>query len=413
MPDKTTARRVIQIVNNVIQPTTPRPKTVIARKPTDFPGIPQVYLEVALKYSSPLLLGPPLCEELLALVQHMYTEAEADLVCHLSLGGKTAAQIARSSRQPLEDVKSILYRLALDKHLIASQGPDADRKFAILPLMPGAFEMCLIRPSEDTLTDWHRRFAELFETLYETGYIMEYHRGKGVPFVRYLPVNQTIEAHQMALPTDKLEVILDRYDTFGVGICQCRVTEEAVGRGCGKPKLNCSVMGEGAKIGIKDGWLKEVTKDEMLAIKREAESHNLVNWMMNVESTKTQSSCSCCGCCCHNFRAINEFNAPSSIAPPHFLPQFNVKCIYCGKCALNCPMGALIIDTKNKTRQHLAERCIGCGLCVVACGKNQAVTMEPVPEYKMPYKSWFSLISRAAPGMLMKTWQIKRERRKV
>ena len=68
-------------------------------------------------------------------------------------------------------------------------------------------------------------------------------------------------------------------------------------------------------------------------------------------------------------RMVNEFNAPGVMAPPHFLPQFDdAKCTYCGKCAKSCPMGALAIDVRQRTRRHLAARCIGCGLCVVACG---------------------------------------------
>ena len=189
--------------------------------------------------------------------------------------------------------------------------------------------MCLIRSSLETLTDWHRRFAELFEELFETGYLLDYQNLKKVSLVRYLPVNQVIETHPMALPSDKLEIILDRFTLFGVGLCQCRMTEEIAGRGCGKPKLNCAIMGDLAEQGIKAGWLKKVTKKEMLEIKREAELQGMVNWMMNVESAKSQSSCSCCGCCCHNFRMVSEFNAPGMIAPPHFLPKVVLRKMYC------------------------------------------------------------------------------------
>jgi Pyruvate/2-oxoacid:ferredoxin oxidoreductase delta subunit len=216
----------------------------------------------------------------------------------------------------------------------------------------------------------------------------------------------------MALPSDKMEIILDRYKVFGVGICQCRLTEEIMGRGCGREKLNCAVMGEGAQQAIKNGTMKQVTKAEMLAIKREAEAQGMVNWMFNIENAKTQSSCSCCGCCCHNFRAVSEFNVPSSIAPPHFLPKVDAaKCNHCGQCALNCPMAAITIHTKEKTYIHREERCIGCGLCVVACEKKKAITMAPVPDYKLPYRSWFSFISRALPYAIVQKRQINRERR--
>ena len=411
MEAENSARRIIQIQQNIIGPTTPRLKTVKARKISDFPSAPRVYLEVAKKLASPLLFGPQLCDELILLVQHMLTEEEANIIRLLGITGRTVEQLSHIARLPVDVVQPVLNRLALEKRVIASYRSHNLRKYKLLPLMPGVFEMCLVRPSEDSLTEWHRRFAELFEQLFETGYLLEHRNLVNIPLYRYLPIGKAIEFHSMALPTDKLEIILDEYDTFGVGICQCRLTAEIIGHGCGKPKLNCAVMGENAKLGIKHGWLKKVTKQEMLEIKREAESHGLVNWMMNVASAKSQSSCSCCGCCCHNFRIINEFNSPSIIAPPHFLPKFNSRaCTYCGKCALNCPLGALIIDTKNKTRKHLGERCIGCGLCVVACGVY-ALSMEPVPDYKMPYKSWYWLLANAAPKIIGNSLRVWRERK--
>jgi NAD-dependent dihydropyrimidine dehydrogenase PreA subunit len=226
-----------------------------------------------------------------------------------------------------------------------------------------------------------------------------------------LPVGKVIDAHPMALPTDKLEVVLDQFDVFGVGHCQCRMTTAAIGQGCGKPLENCTVMGQWAARGIEDGSLRQISRKDVLDIKREAESHQMVNWLMNVASSKGQCSCSCCGCCCHAMRAVNEFNAPGFIAPPHFIPKLeSAKCTSCGKCAKTCPMGAITVDTLNKTYGYRRQRCIGCGLCVLACDVRHALTMEPVPDYRLPYRSWFSLLAHTAPSMLSTTWKVWRQR---
>ena len=50
-----------------------------------------------------------------------------------------------------------------------------------MPIMPGIFEMVLIGESPESMSPWHRRFAELFEALYETGYTMDYQRGQTRP----------------------------------------------------------------------------------------------------------------------------------------------------------------------------------------------------------------------------------------
>lgn len=412
MTEPTTGRRILEVNQHIIGPPEPKSKQVRPRKISDYPSVPAAYLDAAKAYSSPLLMGPPICDELMAFIQHLFTEEEAGVVRHLGLlRGRTAAQVARREHRPVDQIAAVLERLAEDKSCIARSGPDEEPRYHMLPIMPGVFEMVLIRYTPETLTDWHRRFIELFEALYETGYSLDY-AGISAPAVRYLPVGRAIDAHPMALPTDQLEVVLDRFELFGVGQCQCRLTARTQGHGCDKPLGNCAVMGQWAESGIRGGWLRQVSKQEMVDIKREAEAHGMVNWMMNVQSTSGQCSCSCCGCCCHAMRMVSEFNAPALFAPPHFLPRLDMaKCTSCGRCARSCPMGAIAVDTRAKTFKHLTERCIGCGLCMLACDRQRALSMEPVPDYKLPYRSWFSLLARAMPGMLKTSWKVWRSRK--
>jgi Pyruvate/2-oxoacid:ferredoxin oxidoreductase delta subunit len=412
MAEHDSARRVIQVQQNILGPREPRPKSVRVTKFSDYPAVPKVHLEVAQRLSSPLLLGPPICDELVALVQHLFTEEEAALVRHLrALIGKSAPQIARAEHRSRDQVEAILDELAFGKRAIACSGRKGEHRYQLLPLLPGVFEMVLVNQSPESLSEWHRRFAELFEALFETGFSVDY-VVRPTTTVRYLPVGKSIDAHPMALPSDRLEVVLDQFDAFAVGKCQCRTSAAVAGHACDRPLENCMVMGRWTKRGVRDGWLRPVSKDEALAIKREAESHGLVTWMMNVESSRSQVSCSCCGCCCKAMRLVNEFNAPSVVAPPHFLPKPDfARCTFCGKCARHCPMGAIALDLEAKTYRHLPERCIGCGLCAVACDRQQAIAMEPVPDYRLPYRSWFSLLMHNAPGLVQGSWHAWRQRR--
>jgi len=299
------------------------------------------------------------------------------------------------------------------KRVIAARGPAGRESYFLMGILPGIFEMSLIGQSPNCLSPWHRRLAELVESLYQTGYYADYvgPRKPPGPFVRVLSVGRSIEAHPMALPSDRLEIVLDRFKAFGVGQCQCRMTQQVAGKGCGKPISVCTVMGQWAERGIAAGWLKEVSKPEVLAIKRDAEEHGLVTWIMNVESSKGQASCSCCPCCCYALRMVNDFNAPAVLAPAHFLPRFEeAKCTHCAQCARKCPTGATSVDPARKTRTWQRQRCIGCGLCLVACGDRKAVVMEPVADYRLPYRSWFSMIASSAPRVLRRAWQIRRQR---
>jgi electron transport complex protein RnfB len=412
--NKPDTSRVIQIKDGIVGPREPRLRSVKPKKLGDYPGVPTPYLEVAKMYSNPLLVGPPICDELIALVEHVYTEEEASLVQHLkALPGKTAAAVAAAAHRPVEEVRPILERLALEKFVLLSSGTGDKKRYHLMPLMPGAFEIVLVRTSLDTLTDWHRRFAELIEALYETGYFVDYAEHPSST-IRYLPVGQTIEAHPMALPSDRLEEILDRYKMFAVGLCQCRMSREIVGRGCGRPMENCVGFGDAAEFLIRNGKMRQVEKREVLEIKAEAEAAGLATWMFEMDLGKSSSgaSCSCCGCCCGALRMISEFSAPGMIAPPHFMPKLDLaKCIYCGRCARVCPVGAMVVDVKGKSHQHLSQRCIGCGLCAVACDKQHAIQMEPTPKYREPPKGFLSALLRTVPNYLRNAWSVWRKYR--
>jgi Pyruvate/2-oxoacid:ferredoxin oxidoreductase delta subunit len=406
--------RVIQVNAGIVGKREPQLRSVRPKKISDYPGVPAAYLEVAKLYSSPLLLGPPICDELIALVEHMYTEEEVSLVQHLrALPGKTAAAVAAAAHRPVEEVRPILERLAHEKFVLLSSDAGNKKRYYLMPIAPGVFEMTMVRTSLNTLTDWHRRFAELFSALYETGFFVDYTEHP-VPGVRYVPVGETIEAHPKALPSDRLEEVLDRYKVFAVGLCQCRMAEEIVGRGCGRSLENCVVFGGVAELLIRHGKMRRVERKDVLEIKAEAEAAGLASFIAEIELGESISgaSCSCCGCCCGALRTISQFNAPGLIAPPHFMPKVDLaKCTYCGQCAKVCPVGATVVDAKGKLRQHLPERCIGCGLCAVTCDRKHAIQMEPTLKYRQPPKSLLSMLLQIAPNYLRNAWSVWRKDR--
>jgi len=403
-------RRILDVKHTLIGPLEPRTRTVQARKPADYPRVPKAHLDVARRLSNPAIMGPPLCDELIALVQHVFTEEEAGVVrCLRTLRGKTAEQVARAARRPLDEARRILDGLSEKKRAIAGSGPDDRRLYRMAPLVPGMFEMILIGERIENLSPWHRRFAELFQALYETGYLADYR--SSAPMARVLPVHQAADLQPAAIPTGQLEAILDRFEAFGIGQCQCRTAMLAVGKGCDAPRGNCVAMGRWAEKGVDAGWLRPASRDEVLDVKLEAEAAGLVNWMMNIESTRGQASCSCCRCCCYALRAVSQFNVPGLFAPPHFMPRFDyAKCTYCGRCAKQCPTAAIVVDPRAKTHELLAERCIGCGLCAAACNVPGAVSMTPVPQPPRPYRSWLSFAAGTAPGIVRNVWNAWRTR---
>lgn len=381
----------------------------------DYPGVSGAHLAVAKNYSSPLLQGPPLCDELLALVEHMFTDEEADIVQHLKpLRFKNSAGLAATTGRPRGEVETVLKRLALDKHVILSFGKEGRERYLIMPIVPGTFELTLMRTSADSVTPWDRRFASLFEDLFSTGYYLDY-IDKPIDSVRYLPVGEFIKTEPMALPSDRLEEILERYDNFAVGVCQCRLTKNMSGEGCGRMLETCTAVGPWAPVMVRRGQMREVSMRDVLEIKAQAESEGLVTWMMNEESGRFSSAlCSCCGCCCDALRSITEFNTPGIIAPPHFMPRINQEsCNACGKCVKACPMGALrLLEEGGQNRLvTIPERCIGCGLCSVTCPQG-AISMQEVPDYRKPPGGYATYFARYLPNIVHNVWKVWSARRR-
>jgi len=360
----------------------------------------RAHRRILARYSSPLLGGPPRSDDLLELVCHMYTDEEADLVQHLPIfRPRTAERIARASGRGVADVRRVMDHLALDKKVVLAAG--SPRKYTILPVVPGTFEMALMTNDLKTRTEWHRRFAEIFERIWASEFMKAYNK-HSASMVRYLPVQKLAPTLQRAWPSDRLEEVLDRYDDFGVTHCQCRQAMDLTGRGCGKPMENCAGFGPMVEPMVERGMMRRVDKAEMIAIKRHAEEHGCVTWMMNTGTDpRGNGSCSCCGCCCHMLRTVNEISAPGLISRPHFLPEKNdALCTACGKCVKACPMGAW---SQYGPRLHFDRaRCIGCGLCVVAC-KSGALSLAPFDGAEVPPESYASLLLKLAPGYLRTT----------
>jgi electron transport complex protein RnfB len=349
---------------------------------------------IAKHYSSPLLLGPPVKDDLLEMVGHMFTEEEADLVQHLPpLRPRTAEKVAKLSGRSAAEVGKVLDRLAFTKIVILAAGEP--RKYTIIP---GTFEMALMTPDLKTRNSWHKKFSEIFERIYDNGYLKDYVNVGREP-IRYLPVGPVIKTLNMAWPSDKLEEVLEPYDLFAIGHCQCRVAMQLVGKGCGKATDNCVGFGPLAKPVIDRGMMRKASREEVIEAKKKAELEGSITWMGNeIGDWRGNISCSCCGCCCHALRSLTQLNTPGMISAPHFLPVLvDGKCKLCKKCINICPMDAW--SEQDKQMKFNRVRCIGCGLCVTSC-KLGALELKAVPEAKQPEASMQKLLLKMAPGYL-------------
>lgn len=391
-------------------PARARWKPASAENLRRFNGISPSLIKVAENYSNPNLLGPRMSDDLMGLINHMYSEEEAEVLQYLTpWSSKTARKLARQSHMTEAEVQSILDGIVnFQNSLLVFGKEDSEKKYNIIPILPGTFEFVLIKPDKSQLTEWHREFSLRLSDMYNSGAFAIYW-DHPQELVRYIPAYPTIRDNPSALPSDKLEAILDRYDDIGVGLCQCTTVAKYNGSYCGRPQLTCMVMGTEAKRALAAGIVKRIDRKAALEIKHGAEQAGLSTWMMNMddERFKMNISCSCCGCCCMALRTLNQFNMPGFVARPHFMPNIDLeKCINCGTCADRCNTEAHLVTEDSHT--HDPVRCIGCGLCVNACPEG-ALSMEPVEKYEPPYKSITQIVVKKGPGFLA---SIRKEKKK-
>lgn len=158
---------------------------------------------------------------------------------------------------------------------------------------------------------------------------------------------------------DEARELLAQREHFWLANCRCR---EARG-GCARSRMDlCLSFVPGVTSNPEHE--REVSREEVEAILREAEEKHLVMRPFRDEKTRTRTEgfCVCCDDCCGYFLHPGEYGCDKGA----FVQETDLSaCNDCGDCVEVCYFGArrmadgaLSID---------AEACYGCGLCVDVC----------------------------------------------
>jgi Pyruvate/2-oxoacid:ferredoxin oxidoreductase delta subunit len=228
--------------------------------------------------------------------------------------------------------------------------------------------------------------------------------GKKPALGRVVPVNASIEARAEILAYEDMRGLIQESHSFLLNECICRKERALQGHPCRHPLETCMVFSpeEDAFDYFRYSG-RVISKDEALRVLDAVEKEGLVHATYNVRE-RPMFVCNCCSCCCGFMRGLKEFQAPYVITRSNFVAAIDQEtCNACDVCASErCPMQA--ISSQDGSYSVSQVRCIGCGVCAVACPTDSIrLVRRPPAQQAIPPKNlvyWSVERSAARSGPL-------------
>jgi Na+-translocating ferredoxin:NAD+ oxidoreductase subunit B len=314
---------------------------------------------------------------------------------------QTAERIAKRFRKPVDVTRSMLDRMAVQGQ-IGSFKMDGVQKYALLSFVVGIYEFQLNRLDKE--------LADLFEE-----YMPRFSQSLGgykPALARVIPVNVAIDSKLEILAYEDMRKMIEESKSFALRECICRKEKALEGHPCSHTMETC--LGFSKEEGAYDYFNyagRVITKQEALQVLEQTEKEGLVHATFNIRENQG-FVCNCCSCCCGFLRGMNEFHAPYTLARSNLVASINREsCNDCGICAEErCPMQA--IEASGGFHSVSVTRCIGCGVCSLACPTDSIkLVRRPTEEQDIPPKNivhWSveRLASRSGPlkRMALRMW---------
>jgi ferredoxin len=189
------------------------------------------------------------------------------------------------------------------------------------------------------------------------------------PGMRVIPVGVSFRPEGQVLAYEDVKDIIENARQLAVVKCTCRLAAQR----CDRPLEVCLQVNNAAAYAVARGVGRNLTKAEALAVMREAEEAGLVHTTFNQRSVD-HVICNCCGDCCQFLPILIQYGT-NVVAPSRFQAVVDEsRCDACETCMDRCYFGAIEM---GDTATILAEKCLGCGLCQVAC-PNEAISLKEV-----------------------------------
>ncbi len=326
----------------------------------------------------------------LRILQRIFTPEDAALALRLRARPETPHAVARRAGRADEDVADALASMAARGQVLAlpsRRGP----RYMLVPFVVGIYEFQLPRMDAELAALCEAYLPVLMRTMGRVGPAL----GRVVPALgrvvpasgQAIPVGARFDARADVLPYEDLARMIDEARSFRVMDCLCRTERAALGHPCTHPLETCLALSS-REDAFREypPWGRTITREEARAVLDLAEREGLVHCTYNVQR-ESMFVCNCCACCCGFLRGVVEFEAPHLLLRSSRVAAVDAEaCVACGAAAAErCPTRALAAAGQTRASEpwgrgsappdaappggcHVDEtRCIGCGVCAVAC----------------------------------------------
>ena len=279
------------------------------------------------------------------------------------------------SIEELEKKLDEMYFDGLINRGVVKEGDIEVKYYGSAPVVVGFFEYQLNRLTPELYEKAHKYL--------ESTFFREEYNKTGIPQLRIIPIEQTVDHEQSIAQYDDLRKLIEIMgEPIAIMECICRKGTDLIGEPCSKTELreSCFTFRSGAKSFIEKGLAKAITKEKALEILQKAEEDGLV--LQPGNSQRPMSICTCCGCCCGVLTSQKQLPEFSQFFATNFYAEVDVDlCVGCGICEERCNVDAVHVE--DNIAQVDKTQCIGCGVCIPTC-TSEAMSLIKKEEEIIP-----------------------------
>ncbi len=296
------------------------------------------------------LLAAPEAKSIVEILKIRYTPEEAEVGLLLSQTPAKLSDLVASTGRDKEEFHAMLKHMA-GKGIVHPHTVDGEDAYSLFPTAVGLWETSFAKGESTPETE---KLARLWRQYYLDGWGEKMVSG-GTPYMRVIPVDTSVNPEKEVYSYEKAADLIKEYDYICVLHCPCREAARLEGKGCGKPTETCFHFGELAEFFVKKGFGREITQQEAMDILDMTEKAGLIHTVANSKQMGV-AMCSCCTCCCTQYRAATEFGREHVVEQSRFAAKVDTdKCIACRRCEERCMPSAFSL--KKTVTDRLVPPC--------------------------------------------------------